>query len=572
MALQIWIPGTDGTLKNQGLYPLPKPSYNNIISTNNGKLGKDIKNCAIYHLNSDFIVSSWSICTWIKFSSWWNEWNNIIFAKNTSDSVDSQIYLSIINNTTLNIGRGTSDGFTYQLSNGFQAGVWYHIAATCDGTNVTLYLNGSKVAGGSSIGSYKSALNLCIGCRSTNTAGTSYTGWGPEQNDIRVYDHCLSPKEVKEISKGLVLHYPLNDAYLQSTTNLNKSIGTKWVNWGTNTIISDSFISPEGTTGSHIKCSSFTSGGIDTAHSSFSVKPSTTYVISAKMKLTGYTHSNLFYWLEYDSSNTRLSEGGKWSSTRFIEYGHGYKLYYGVVTTSSTTNAVGLQSYFYGVGEHWIYDIQVEEGNYPTPFAGYNTSRNETTVHDCSGYQNNGTASESLPYALNSPRYKGCYYFNATSKRITLPTINMTGFADTFSISWWGNVPSYSNSIMYWGFSNGNRLNYYSGRYCNTNNGFDNPYYVPNTTTTIATPSINEWHHFVMVGDGSTNKLYMDGALYGVAKTYKGITGNTIVINGYDSSVNYKTNGYISDFRIYSTALSADDIKELYNTSCIINS
>ena len=30
--------------------------------------------------------------------------------------------------------------------------------------------------------------------------------------------------------------------------------------------------------------------------------------------------------------------------------------------------------------------------------------------------------------------------------------------------------------------------------------------------------------------------------------------------------------GYLSDFRVYATALSEEDIKELYNTSCIINS
>lgn len=29
-------------------------------------------------------------------------------------------------------------------------------------------------------------------------------------NDFRIYDTALSPREIKEIAKGLVLHYPLS--------------------------------------------------------------------------------------------------------------------------------------------------------------------------------------------------------------------------------------------------------------------------------------------------------------------------------------------------------------------------
>jgi len=50
--------------------------------------------------------------------------------------------------------------------------------------------------------------------------GTTTTYTGGLINDVRAYDHALSPKEVEEISKGLVLHYKLDDGYIESTTNL----------------------------------------------------------------------------------------------------------------------------------------------------------------------------------------------------------------------------------------------------------------------------------------------------------------------------------------------------------------
>ena len=104
----------------------------------------------------------------------------------------------------------------------------------------------------------------------------------------------------------------------------------------------------------------------------------------------------------------------------------------------------------------------------------------------------------------------------------------------------------------------------------NTGDSADNPLYKPNTTTKISEPTSNTWYHFALTGDGTTSNLYVDGSLYGIAKTYKSITGTTIYLNGWGTSSDYAFNGYYSDFRIYGTTLDSSDIKELYNTSAMI--
>ena len=56
----------------------------------------------------------------------------------------------------------------------------------------------------SAVLSITSIVDMFMG-RLTTTSGTSY--FCGKMNDVRIYNHALSPQEVEKISQGLVLHY-----------------------------------------------------------------------------------------------------------------------------------------------------------------------------------------------------------------------------------------------------------------------------------------------------------------------------------------------------------------------------
>lgn len=194
-------------------------------------------------------------------------------------------------------------------------------------------------------------------------------------------------------------------------------------------------------------------------------------------------------------------------------------------------------------------------------------------IYDTSGYGNNGTVIGSLTTSTPSPRYNCATSLTTTSSKIKIDNLITTGFTNSYSFAWWGKVSNYSSKMM-WGFSNGVRLNgIFSGNFWNTADGSNNPIYNPNTTTQVTAPTTNVWHHFVMTGNGTKCYVYKDGELWGEAKTYKSISGTTIYLNGWDAGTSYALAGtQLSDFRIYATALTAEQVTDLYHTSMSIDS
>jgi hypothetical protein len=149
--------------------------------------------------------------------------------------------------------------------------------------------------------------------------------------------------------------------------------------------------------------------------------------------------------------------------------------------------------------------------------------------------------------------------------------MSFTGMANSYTFAYWARNPD-MNGKMAFGFENGNRLNLYPSSWFNwnTGDGDANPFMLNNSNVTF-TAYNGGWHHYAITGNGSTTTLYIDGVVRGYAKTYVGITGTQLYISGWDSS-NYKwSGGNISDFRIYATCLSAEDIVDLAKTAASVS-
>ena len=306
MGLIVWLPLTKDT-NNQGLDGSLSFSLNGLTQDVNGKLGKCYKGVAVYHTNADIIGNAWTIAMWVRASGWGTN-NDILACKNIAGSDHCQFYFSVINGTSYNLGINTGTSTT-SYAYTFNANQWYHLAATYDGSKYAMYINGDSVKTGTcSNAAFTDCTNIGVGCRSTNANGTGQTGGSSNKyfNDFRIYDEALSPREIKEISKGKILHYTLSDSY-----NLSNIIYNGFGEYGTT--------GWSGTTASTSDLPSDTSvkaaftGGQTTEM--IPINPNNTYALSCYVKssgaTSGYTYPSI---LPYDIdgnfiSNTQCRDG-----------------------------------------------------------------------------------------------------------------------------------------------------------------------------------------------------------------------------------------------------------------------
>lgn len=570
MALKLWLP-LNGDLHNQGLSDVTVT--NNGATVNNaGKIGKCYEfNGNVYidtGYKESFGTGDFSIATWFYLTKdTTKSYQPIITNKTTAAvSVGCGIYFNKSQNkflwSTADGSAATEIWMATALTEDFLYEKWHHIIMVRDSSDAKIgyfYIDGVRYEL-ASVPAIRNVTNtsqsLVLGRMPSDNAAYRWTG---RLNDVRIFDEAIPVKFAKELSKGLVLHYPLNrggfggDNLAPISSYGRSSGGNVYPPNTNNSLVID---------GNRFIVTANPGDSIGAVATNIS---SSTITISAKTTYTGTGRATYRKW--FDDSGNMV---GSYISER-ITLENGRILCTLNVPTGATKITFGL---CYPYNEPYeVWDLKVEEGSIATPWVPNSADAlysamglDDGIEHDVSGYQHNGDIIGDLTYTSDTPRYNVSTHIGATNQKIHVSGLTTSGFGNSYSFAWWGKRSS--NSPMFWGFSDGVRLNgMYLGTLWNTGDASKNPLYNIGTTTQVTAPSTGVWHHYVMTGDGTKCYVYLDGELWAEAKTYKAISGTSIYINGWDSGTSYcSDNTSISDFRIYSTALDADQVKALYHT------
>lgn len=593
--LRVWLP-LNGTLDNLGTDNVEITSRSleytrGKVTAKSAKFNGDSNQYIHIGKTGDYQFSEFTWSLWIKCTGLTNWYQTIM--SNGRDYMKYGFNLKISLGGCVYIDTESSRS---EFGDPIQLNTWYHIAVTEKDNVIKIYINGEldRTITRTVAPDYTYSQGLTLGKLSWEYQFTTeYYPFNGQINDVRVYDNALSAKEVKELSKGLSLHYPLNDVY--NTVAINKYKGDEFEGK------CGRYISDIGTVNKlqnergynyHID---YTGTGTNSwafiQFQNFPFELGKTYVYSLKIRC----HTiGVGLWFRAARSVNDWGSASVRITTKADDEWHEYCLIQTLPTESTflrlpsddakvevcpmveLVSDAMLEKDHEFVLDFDIKDVMVCEcNNSGVPINS--DDFNYKAVVDLSGYGNNGGIQGSLQYTTDTPRYNGCMYFKnlnyiqgqtpwADGKAVDL---------DAFTINVWirqypyGNGP-YATYFSSYGMGNPGLWLGINVEKCGQWSFRGN--HSPNYAEAPGLLTENTWYMFTYVFRNNSVLWYRDGG-YQSGMTYEGdgtITwGSTFTLGNFYTPGTWDTSfcGYLSDFRIYSTALSADDIKELYETS-----
>lgn len=250
-----------------------------------------------------------------------------------------------------------------------------------------------------------------------------------KMDDVRVYNHALSLKEVKELSQAKILHYKFDD-FQEPTENFipnghfanGEGVPSESGSNPTNDIVQ--FPNPGDTewclrqTGSNTEYEVHFKDGTQ-------IQPSTTYTMSCWVAYTPDWNGNdqIFHARWYSTDGTNATYNGKGSLLKTTEFG-GLLWEHRSLTFTTNAGADGRFNWYLGYaaqntqGYRYITNIQIEPRSYATPFVD---GVREGLINDSSGYDTDAQLdlSSTPQWTKETKLGEGCYYFNGEDSFIS---------------------------------------------------------------------------------------------------------------------------------------------------------
>lgn len=596
--LCLWLPFTDGTTKNYGLTNMDVVDYGTSVY-DQGKLGKcrSFVGNGYLQLSNTFGIESgkdFSCCYWIKEIS-----NNIL----SKFRVVYQCGNLIIGHYGNKFDIYSITGNTLDLAYVCDTTEWVHCCMTYQSSNntVTIYINGIKCSTSQPKNlTGLSGTTALIGKRSSETY--LFEGY---LNDFRIYNTCLSPRQIKEISKGLICHYSLGEVD-------GKIGGRNLIKNGKGNVKAGFFKKIPTVTDEY---GEFT---LKSKKTYASISLSEGFVYGCRDYIVGekYTWS---YDIMYTAWNfpTGSNRGEFWMGQRYINAPSGetatgtwrgvtkhnlpvvgqngcelnkwYHVKQTVTIPQQASPNVGQQGIisFYNSNANVeasftarIKNVKFEKSSTATPWTPApedNTSFYDNVIYDTSGYCNNGSVTYSTcpTWSSDTPRYKGSYSFE-NLHYIKGQTPWGTTPVSEFTISVWVNQISGGNYSTFL-TSNG-----YGGNgiwfAVNTEGSGQWAYrssISPSYARGASIISTSTWYLFTYTFKNGLATWYLNGVKQ-KSTQYDGTTltfaDEFVLGNSYNGTTwNTSFNGKLSDFRIYATALDNQTIEELYEVGASVD-
>lgn len=561
MSLRVWLP-LNGSLENKGLDDAVATLSGAVTVNDNGKIGK----CYKFGTATGRItlpastMTSFNECSvtfWVNILGWQTNWDTFFqaglgnrawtqYTFGILRNQGSHLVFCISNNSTASQGSYYTSDLTLET--------WYHLGFTYKAGHCCIYVNGElfKDYDTTIVPKFNGITHVSIGQLGNEASYQTNC----KMNDFRIYDHALSPMEVKQISQGLILHYPLNHGGL-GQENLIKNSNIEKISKNTITTYNLTDNGVDSVFGQTLTISAYIKSDTDNAKLDCYVRSSAASSMNSLVQFSGINTEYKKY-TAIIVCNIAQSHTPKWFAFR---------------TTAVNGNT--------STATFSIKNVKLEEGTKPTPWCPAPSDDlysiiggDEDVEYDCSGYSNNGTKIGTIDYSSDTPRYNVSTVFNNSPIKIN----DFIFTTDIWTISFWyylEEAPTGFQCFICLSRSNGADANKKIAACPNTSRIW---FKFENVSLSVHSLKIQEWTHIAMTCDGVHGKVYENGILKGTTGTISSILTdcNDLVVGARSNATDITSTavpfaGSMSDIRIYATALSPEDVLDLYNLGAAID-